>query len=485
METLVHPLWLNIHLPQLSLEVYKASYSEGCAVVVWVIHGGEQQVLLGNQAAQGLGIHPGMSLGAAYSLAGSLRACERDEEAESLALERIALWSEQFTPTISLSPPNDLLLEVGGSVSLFGSALSLLERVRESIASLGYQVCIALAPTPMAAMLLARAGEEICIEQSSRIAGALAPLPLEVLRLSAAELARFQGLGLCTLGDCLRLPRKGLARRGGRSLLRMLDQALGRVADPRKRFEPRPSFQSRLSLPAEVEDTQALLFAASRQLGELAVFLQARCGGVQALSWQLHHRNGGSSNITLGLRSASRDPERMRALLHQRLERRNLPAPVSALSLIAETIADLPDPTRRLFSDPDQENAESLDELLSRLGARLGSDAVHGLTIVDDHRPERAWRACAPGEEGLEMYEHKTRPLWLLPRPVALMVEDGRPLFRGRPLRITGWGRIETGWWDGAPVSRDYFIALDLDEVCLWIYRELHGTEGWFLHGLF
>ncbi|MGH8579823.1 MAG: Y-family DNA polymerase [Gammaproteobacteria bacterium] len=478
-------LWLNIHLPHLPLEVYKASDSEACPVVVWVGHGRGQRVLLGNPVAQGLGIHPDMPMSAAYSLAEDLRAWARDEEAERLTLERIALWCGRFTSTISLSPPNDLLLEVAGSLSLFGGARSLLERVREGVAGLGYRLHAALAPTPLAATLLARARKETCIEKTSALVATLAPLPLEVLRLSPDELVKLQGLGLHTLGDCLRLPRKGLARRMGVSPWRMFDRALGQAADPRERFQPKPSFHSRLPLTAEVEDTQALLFAASRQLGELAAFLQIRCGGVQTLTWYLHHRNGDSSRIALGLRSPSRDPEHIRSLLRERLEGISLPAPVLALTLTTEPMRLLSSYAQCLFSNPDQEKEESLDSLFDRLKARLGADAIHGLGILSDYRPERAWHVCLLGQKRSGACELKTRPLWLMPQPVALPAKSGQPLFRGRPLVITKRERIESGWWDGQPVARDYFVAIDADGPRLWIYRELHGAGRWFLHGLF
>ena len=41
--------------------------------------------------------------------------------------------------------------------------------------------------------------------------------------------------------------------------------------------------------------------------------------------------------------------------------------------------------------------AENATRLVERLRARLGEDAVRGLTLVPDHRPERAWRFAAPG----------------------------------------------------------------------------------------
>ena len=48
--------------------------------------------------------------------------------------------------------------------------------------------------------------------------------------------------------------------------------------------------------------------------------------------------------------------------------------------------------------------------------------------------------------------------------------------------------RIESGWWDGADVRRDYFIAENPRGEIVWIYRDhRYGIDDgeWFLHGLF
>ena len=44
--------------------------------------------------------------------------------------------------------------------------------------------------------------------------------------------------------------------------------------------------------------------------------------------------------------------------------------------------------------------------------------------------------------------------------------------------------RIESGWWDGRDIARDYFIARNRRGECFWIYREL-ATQSWWLHGVF
>ena len=50
---------------------------------------------------------------------------------------------------------------------------------------------------------------------------------------------------------------------------------------------------------------------------------------------------------------------------------------------------------------------------------------------------------------------------------------------------LAGPERIESGWWDGGDVARDYFVAETADRTLVWVYRERRAPGGWFLHGLF
>jgi protein ImuB len=122
--------------------------------------------------------------------------------------------------------------------------------------------------------------------------------------------------------------------------------------------------------------------------------------------------------------------------------------------------------------------------LLDRLRARLGREAVRGIASVADHRPEHSWRWCDPGETGIGI-PRIDRPLWLLSQPQPLQTQSGRPWLDG-PLDLgQERERIDTGWWDDQEVRRDYFVATTRHGERLWIYRELEGLQGWFLHGLF
>jgi len=128
---------------------------------------------------------------------------------------------------------------------------------------------------------------------------------------------------------------------------------------------------------------------------------------------------------------------------------------------------------------------------------RLGDAAVQGLQSCPDHRPERAWQLCPPGQEGTGVSEGKNhgyhvteqrhtnalRPLWLLKQPRPLRTESGRPSYGG-PLQLT-WPaeRIEAGWWNDADVARDYYVALSPAGERLWVYHD-RRADRWYLHGL-
>ncbi|MFM0735072.1 DNA polymerase Y family protein [Paraburkholderia sediminicola] len=76
------------------------------------------------------------------------------------------------------------------------------------------------------------------------------------------------------------------------------------------------------------------------------------------------------------------------------------------------------------------------------------------------------------------------RPVWMLDKPLRLMMRDQRPIYR-RPLKmLTRTERIEAGWWDGNCVERDYYVAADDRGHMFWVYRERLGGE-WYLQGLF
>lgn len=475
-------LWACLRLADLSLQLRLRGTERFCPVVVST-GGNRPQILSCNPQARSHGIHPGMTVSAAIALAPELIEAVRDPAAEDRALRNIAAWAGQFTSVVCLAPPDCVLLEIAGSLRLFGGLRLLLLQIDAGLLELGYSAALATAPTPTAACLLARTGTGARIADPAQLPGALAPVPLAVLDQPEDSVRMLAALGVRTVGECLALPRDGLARRFGQRLLDELDRALGRLPDVRQPYLPPARYASKIALPAPVYETEPLLFTAKRLLLELAGFLRMQQTGVTRLKLRLDHEDRRPSEVMLGFAIPCRDAERMIRLLRERLTSVELPARVEALAI--ESVETRPLDSRNLSLFPEDRLPEEQRWLIiEHLRARLGADSVHGIASYPDYRPEHAWRACEPGQP-VPAASHARRPLWLLETPRPLGMQAEAPVLDGPLALLAGPERIESGWWDGNDTARDYFIAADAEGRCLWVFRERRGSKAWFLHGVF
>ncbi|MGH8598212.1 MAG: Y-family DNA polymerase, partial [Gammaproteobacteria bacterium] len=318
-------------------------------------------------------------------------------------------------------------------------------------------------------------------------------IPIEAVSLPPAQLQDLYAIGVRTLGDCTRLPRDGLGRRFRPEFLRQLDQIYGRQPDPRIYFEPPKAFTSRLDLPWEVRHTQALHAAMMRLLYELTAYLRAQAVTTRQLRWTLHQTDRACSHHVLGLGAPSRDIERLSVLTRERFHREVLSAPVRALELTVTTLEpDVAPAISSLFQSRKVATTEDWPQFTARLRARLGDDVLHGLAVCLDHRPEHATaRSKWPADKLRSRSQPETqaqenpRPLWLTRRPIPLHECGGRLEWRGGLVVNHTRERIESGWWDGESVARDYFVATDPCGTRWWVYKELTGRRGWYLHGIF
>jgi protein ImuB len=479
-------LWLALRFPLLPLEIYTRACDNDAPLAVVSAAGGNAEIIACNKAACGAGIRPGMSLATAGALACDLQTVARNIQAESAALERLAAWAIQFTPVVSIAPPREILLEIAGSLALFGGLNPLWTQIAENLQRMGYRAVIACAPTPLAAQFFARANVSVRVRHADALRVSLGKLPIEVLDLPPDTLALLYSIGADTIAGCLRLPRDGLARRSGRLLLAHLDRALGQLPDPRITYAPPSRFAAAQPLPAPAPDAQMLLFAARRLLLELCGYLSATRQGVQRLLFVLSHEGRSATCLTLSLVAASRDAEHLTTVLRERLDRTVLPCPVTELTLESELLLPLAAQTVSFFPDSRSE-AEAATQLVERVRARLGESAAQGIQTTPDHRPENAWHACEPAKNKCNYLINNVnshRPLWLLEAPQRLEAVDNLPVYEGQLSTSTTYERIETGWWDDGEIARDYFYASNAREALLWIYRE-RATGSWFLHGFF
>ncbi len=470
------PQWLALHFAHLALDQHNRGLGQADDDIPRAISdklAGRQCIIDLNPAAEHAGIRTSMPVGAALSLLDSLQVSVRDQRAEQAALKRLAGWCYQYSSQVCIDHQrNSLLLEVAASARLFGPAETLAGRITTGLGELGYRAVAGIAPTPEAAHLAAR--HDLHIPTSTDIRKSIGAFNIDSLNLKTTEIQALQKMGLRTIAEVLRLPRKALARRMGLAVSDYLDRLLGHRPDPCKTFRPPEGFSAGMDLP-DTEHTQGLVFPLKRLVQELCGVLRAHDRGIQVL--QVHLQlDKGTEDMRLTLHQPTRSEDHLMLLLRERLERLQLPRPVRHVRLQALHFLPCAVVQASLLKEADTGSTDTSGHVIERLRARLGADSVKGIRGLEDHRPEHSW-SLRELDEPAAYTTQPGRPVWLLPRPQPCRIDNYRIL--------TGPERIETGWWDGRDCRRDYFIVRDSNGSTLWAFHEYKPSPGWYLHGLF
>ena len=501
-------LWFCVWLPHLPLESVSRARRAPTAIVVE--QHGIHRILLADAEARAAGVMPGQAANAALALLPALELEERSLLREQQALEGLATWLERFSSFVSIADRNVLLLEIAGSLRLFEGLQELRQKISKGLRELGFTAMPAIAPTPLAATWLARSGHRVCIRDETNLVPALRKLPIACLDWPVTLCEALTGMGVTTVGDCLRLPREGFTRRFGAEYLLALDRALGHLPDPRNSWRAPERFCTDYEMTEEQIDREMLLNICNELLQSHEQFLLARQTGTQRLCFSFFHLKGAATELRLGCAQAERSASRWFELLGIRFEQLVLPEPVIAVRLRSGLAQPLQAESGDLsfHGNPKaQQRRFSITQLAERLIARIGDQSVQATSMVAEHRPHYAWssqsllvsRTGTPKQpDGCRVASPATcprgawraptiqRPLWMLPEPALLPADSGYPIHQGCRLRfIDGPERLETGWWDEDGISRDYYTAAGQDGRRLWVFRNRSRTPSWYLHGYF
>jgi protein ImuB len=458
-----------------------------------------------------------------------LLALEHEPRRDRALLEQLAHWALRFSPIVQPVEPDTLLLDVTGCQRLFGGEANIARRAYDGLRAQGFHTQVAIADTVGAAYALARAsGDAIAIARPGQTGAYLAPLPPAALRIAPEVARRLDSLGLRTIGDLLTLPCASLPARFGSRLVLRLQQALGEVYEGVTAHAREQPPAARISFETPLADLKTVLILVARLLEELFAQLRDRTLALRRVDCVLIHEDAPPTVLAINLSTASRAWRHIHELVARRLETADFSHGLSALRLIARETARFKPGQIELFEPRDPNREEEFGCLLDRLVNRLGDRAVARVELVDDYQPERAFRYVSVAnatEKGLAVQPSvipsaarnlasnartdqipqslrsvgmtrgaSPRPTRLLPRPLPIrviaLVPDGPPTWlaaRGREHVVArAWGpeRIETAWWRGPDVRRDYFrVSVESGEQ-FWIFHS--PTDGrWYLHGAF
>lgn len=517
---------------------------------------GAQVIVSLSPEAEAAGLSLGQPLRDATAICPALLTVPADPLTEARFLGTLRRWAGRFSPWVAEEPPAGLMIDLTGAAHLHGGEEGVLARVAEDCESLGLTVRAAIADTPGAAWGLARhaggglgtvrsgdaidqearatrsravkrrgwergggaprpvatrGAEAAVISPPGRLHEALSGLPLAALRLDGDVVDRLMRLGLRRVGDIMGLPRAALARRFGADTLRRLDQAMGLEPEPVSPARPPMHFAVRLTLPDPIGLRSDVEAALDRLLPPFCDKLRARGRGVRRVLFQGFRADGGVASVEVGLARAADSPDRIRPLLHLKLDQIDAGFGIDCLRLEAlatEAVSavqhrgQLEVTAQALAGRPAASAAQAIEDLIGRLGARLGTEGVLRLHPADSHVPAKSAKllmaAWSQPHDGFWPAPPAPRPLVMF-RPEPVEAPETRELparFRWRrrdfAVRVAaGPERLQPEWWfedpDWRGGTRDYWRVETEGGDRLWLFYGQGGavTEQWYCEGLF
>ncbi len=460
-----------------------------------------------------------------------------------------------------LHEPDSVIGDITGVSHLFGGEFGLLRATETLLDDVGSVYRLAIADTVGAAWAWAHygarsdgggadAGSDARVIPIGGLPERLDPLPIEALRIDVVTAGTLGRLGVATIGGLRRFPRAGLATRLGRRLVERMSQAFGEMDEPLGFHHPSADHRHREELEYPSNDLEILNDRLDRLIDRACRGLTEACRGALRVECRLDPESQPSYSFQVGLFSPTADPGHLSRLLRTALESKTRVSPVSRMTLSVTRTGPLGQRQTALFpdgaaSDGGGEVGDRIEiaRLVDSLSGRLGTDRVLGVRLHQTPLPEAAFRSFPltgrelPSRGGRERAQRQRaqkqragrervahdvpspgdalrRPLILLrrPRPLAVVETSSVVSPEGCPERfrlggklyrvVRCWGpeRIETGWWQGRPVRRDYYRVLTDRGECWWAFRDLGGRDspsrdsasrvdaagrGWRLHGYF
>jgi protein ImuB len=457
-----------------------------------------------NRAARLAGIVTGARVVDVKAACPDLRVEYADVVGDRIALERLMIWSRRWCPWSVTDGVDGLILDTTGADHLFGGENEMLIDMETRLSLLGLTAHLAVAPTWGAAWALARYGPVRCRCDPDQIAEKLASLPVAGLRLDHETRLLLRRLGLKTIGAVSQVPRLSLTRRFVRAALQAnpqvrLDQVMGHLAEPVASPDAQPQIKTQARLPEPIQDPTSYLPALCT---DLCTQLTQHGFGCRRLHLTVYRTDGDVSTLDAATAAASRDPDHLRGLFTDKLDRINPGFGFDLITLEASVVE--PISSVQIGLDGQAQSDLDLPVLIDQLVARLGAQAVKRPEQRSSHIPERAQANSAILTAPiLQTTTVKDRPLRLLTPPeevrVVYTVPEGPPaqfIWRRqmhKVTRYTGPERIAPEWWKDRSGTRlrDYFKVEDQTGKRLWLYREgLHedgrgGDPRWFVHGMF
>ncbi|WP_223870803.1 Y-family DNA polymerase [Salipiger aestuarii] len=446
---------------------------------------GTDRIYCLNPAAEAQGLHRGMGFSDARAYCPDLQSQPADIAADTRFLQMLARWSKRYCPWVGLDGRDGLMLNIAGSAHLFGGESAMLDDMRHRLVRAGLQGHVAAADTRGAAWALTHYGRAAHED--------IGALPVAALRLDAKTDTALQRLGLRKISDLFALPRAAIARRFGPEVMLRLDQVMGAQEEAITPLREAPHYGVRLTLPDPVGLSADVMAGTERLLTRLCEKLKERDMGARQLQLTLRRVDQGAQQVELRLAAPMRDAARILPLFERGIHAADAGYGIDQMRLEATQVEPL---LNAQASNTPAERRDGLEDLITRLGNRIGLDNIRRFLPADSHIPERSFQIAPAAYSAPEgpWISARPRPLRLFPpEPIAATGPELPMKFRWRRMafttgRSTGPERIAPEWWlpDRAWQSgvRDYWHIETREGRRLWLFYTPQNP-AWFVHGEF
>lgn len=370
-----------------------------------------------NRVARRFGVSTGQTIVEAQAFLSQLVVRTLDPEKVRVALARVAEVALGYGSVVSVESeqtlgdgrpaPDTVWIDITGAAHLKGGEQELAEELHDQVRALGHEVRLAIANGKHIAQAIARWGipapgeRRVCVVPEERTVRTLAALPIVALPFEKERAGWLLRLGVHSVADLTKLPRKAAVSRLGAEADRVLDLCRGIDEAPLVAYRPERRLVEERSWEHPVTGCEPLVFALRGLTSRLSARLAGRGEAAQVIELEVFLDKSIAALrktpavVELRFELASplwRERELLRVLC-SRVERLSLKAPsvgvrcsIPSITHAVERQLDLSRALGGRFGGT--RGQEDLPVLLAELNADIGKENVGVLAVHHDHRPE-------------------------------------------------------------------------------------------------
>jgi protein ImuB len=476
-------------------------------IVIWDGPANLLQVVARNNPARKAGIEIGMTK-LQVEIFGGVIARKRCAAEEEFAQHKLIGCANAFSPRVESTCPGTVILDLSGTEKLLGNLESVAGKIERLAEESGFQLQIAIASNPDAALYAARGFRGITIIPSGQEAMKLARLRVNVLPVKPEMRETLESWGIRIFRALAELPEIPLTERLGQEGLFLQRLARGEIRRELALTDEIPRFVESYEFDDPVETLDSVSFVLNRLLQNVCARLMSRSLATNELRLRLNLEVRQREKGMIGekyqqawkLPVPTQDKKVLFSLVQLDLEKQAFIAPIKKA-----TIEAMPMKPRmaqgNLFAPPSPE-AERLEITLARIRGIVGACDGDGLSCVgsprllDTHKPDSftiesfssvattSSATATASTVALRVFRPALETSVQVTGTVPNLVRFARK-YR-RVLAASGPWCCSGNWWNNAWSREEWDVALKTT-AGIGLYRIFRDRirEQWFVEGIF